>query len=220
MVLLAWAVLLSTSGSAWAAKGFGFVEGVAGIDPNDRTHEEWIRVKSFSQPVAGDKTLTGTGPLLGDFSMTKQQDASSQYLAQYAINGNFIPKVKIEVVVGDNAANNGRIPYLQWEMENARVSSYTPSGDAGGESVPIEEVVFNYDNIKYQYSEEDDTGKQLGKVTMTWTEPTLPPVVTTDGEVRSFVLVNVFVVPEPSCASLLFCGGLLMFRRPRLAPLG
>jgi hypothetical protein len=58
--------------------------------------------------------------------------------------------------------------------------------------------------IKYEFLEEDNMGSLLGKVTMLWEDPTMPPIVTSEGEVLHFQLVNQFPIPEPISLSLLF----------------
>lgn len=201
-------VFLCAAGSARAAKqSFAFIDGVAGNNADDKTHEDWIIIPSFSHPVAGDKTLTGTGPTLGDLTITKTMDATSAHLQQAALDGEVFDKVQIDLV---KTSPGDRVSYFQWELTNSQISSFSIIPDP---IEPLEEVAFNYEQIKFIYTKLDKDGNAKGMATMTWENPDLPPMVTTEGDVEEFELITEFVAPEPATLGLVVLGALVCGRR-------
>ena len=61
-----------------------------------------------------------------------------------------------------------RIPYFQWVLKKARVTSYSVSGGTEGGAVPTEQLSLNYEEIKWTYDEMDSENKSKGKVEAEW----------------------------------------------------
>ena len=59
---------------------------------------------------------------------------------------------------------------MLYTLSDAIVSSVRPGGSShGGETLPLEEVSFNYGKIEWQYTETDHkTGQPKGKIDAQW----------------------------------------------------
>ena len=136
-------------------------------------HEDWINLLSVSQSV-DRSSQTGTSgtarqrasAIFSDIVAAKDVDKSSPKLFLAVANGEAFPEVLIDVTTD---IFEKRVPYLQWELKNARITSYSISGSAGDGGVPTDTIALNYEEVKYSYTELDSkTGKSSGKVEATW----------------------------------------------------
>ncbi|HDP24283.1 MAG TPA: type VI secretion system tube protein Hcp [Deltaproteobacteria bacterium] len=149
------------------------IEGVPG-ESTDEKHKDWIEILSYShglsQPGSGSVSSGGGRSAERcdhqDFSIVKALDKSSPKLALFCCNGQHIKEVKLELcrAVGDKQK------YMEYKLSDVIVSAVRPGGNSqGGETLPLEEVSFNYGKIDWTYTETDHkTGKPKGDVKAYW----------------------------------------------------
>ncbi|HQJ09058.1 MAG TPA: type VI secretion system tube protein Hcp, partial [Deltaproteobacteria bacterium] len=101
-----------------------------------------------------------------DFSIVKTLDKASPKLALFCCNGSHINSVTIELC----RAGGDKQKYMEYKLSDVIVSSVRPGGSAsGGETLPLEEVSFNYGKIEWTYTEMDkQSGKPKGNVKANW----------------------------------------------------
>ncbi len=147
------------------------LEGIDG-ECTDEKHEKWIEVLSYShgvsQPASG--SISSGGSLSAercdhqDFSVVKTLDKASPKLSLFCCNGKHIDTVTIELC----RAGGDKQKYMEYKMSGVIVSSVRPGGSSqGGESLPLEEVSFNYGKIEWTYTETAE-GKIGGNVETHW----------------------------------------------------
>lgn len=149
------------------------IDGIPGESTDDK-HKDWIEVSSFnlgiSQPSAGAASSGGARSAeradFDDFSVTKALDKASPKLSVYVCKGDHIKEVKLELC----RATGEKSKYMEYKMEDVLVTSHRPGGSSqGGESLPTEEVSFNYGKITWTYTETDHkTGKAKGNLSTHW----------------------------------------------------
>jgi type VI secretion system secreted protein Hcp len=149
------------------------IDDIKGESTDDK-HKDWIEVLSYShglsQPTTASASSGGARTAErcnhSDFSIVKTLDAASPKLALFCCNGKHIPKVKIELC----RASEDKTKYMEYLMTDVIISSVRPGGSAhGGETLPLEEVSFNYGKIEWTYTATDHkTGKPAGDVKANW----------------------------------------------------
>jgi type VI secretion system secreted protein Hcp len=149
------------------------INGIEGESQDDK-HKNQIEILSFSW--GANQTATGAASSggarsaervnLSDFSIVKSVDKASPKLFLHCCNGKHIPDVTLELC----RATGDKQPYLEYKMTDVMISSYRPGGAShGGESLPMEEVSFNYAKIEFKYTATDHkTGKSAGDVKANW----------------------------------------------------
>ncbi len=149
------------------------VDGIEGESQDDK-HKSWIEILSYScgatQPVAGSRSSGGGASAervnLQDFSVMKTLDKASPKLFFNCCNGKHLKEVKLELC----RATGDKQKYMEYKMSDVLVSSVRPGGSAhGGETLPLEEVSFNYGKIEVIYTVTDQkTGAAKGDVKANW----------------------------------------------------
>lgn len=149
------------------------IDGVPGESTDDK-HKDWIELLSFStgvSQISSGASSSGGGRSAErcdhqDFSVVKTLDKASPKLALYCCNGTHIKEVTVELC----RAAGDKQKYMEYKMSEVIVSSARPGGSAqGGESLPLEEVSFNYGKIEWTYTETDHkTGKPKGDIVSWW----------------------------------------------------
>jgi type VI secretion system secreted protein Hcp len=154
-------------------------------ESTDAAHLGWIKVLSFSWGL--HKAGAGaTAAQHQDFSIVKTVDKASPKLALFCCYGSpngAIPSLIIEVC----RASGDKQKYMEYKMSDVIVSSCRSIGSAvstervgaataGSETLPLEEVSFNYQKIEWTYIQADGTPIYAGwdVVNNTPTNPTLP----------------------------------------------
>ncbi len=150
--------------------GYIKFDGVDG-EAQDKDHKGWSDLMSFSQPI--HKPGAGTGPtrrrgdvVLEDVVVVKEIDKSTPKLGEAICKGKVFPKVEIHLTA--SYTDSGRQTYFAYELKNVQISNYTISGSGQSEEVPVEEVSFNFEEIKVTYTECDAKGKKKGNVEYEW----------------------------------------------------
>jgi len=143
-------------------------------ESTDDKHKDWIEVLSYhcgvSQPASGSAS-TGGGRSAercnhSDFSVVKVLDKATAKLFLACCKGEHIKEVKLELC----RAAGDKQKYMEYKLSDVIVSSVRPGGSAqGGETLPLEEVSFNFGKIEWGYTETDHkTGKPKGDVKANW----------------------------------------------------
>lgn len=140
------------------------------VEPN---HGGWINLLSVSQSItrpmsagASGSTRQRSTATLGDIVCTKELDKSTPKLMEAICKGTNFPKVHIDLCT--SSQGDTRIPYMKWELVNARVTSYDVAGSTDGSVVPTESFGLNYEEVKWTYDELDKENKSKGKVETSW----------------------------------------------------
>jgi type VI secretion system secreted protein Hcp len=149
------------------------IDGIPGESTDDK-HKDWVEILSYShglsQPATGSASSGGARTAERcnhqDFSVVKTLDKASPKLALFCCNGKHIPKVTVELC----RATEDKTKYMEYLLTDVIVSSVRPGGSAqGGETLPLEEVSFNYGKIEWTYTATDHkTGKPAGDVKANW----------------------------------------------------
>jgi type VI secretion system secreted protein Hcp len=149
------------------------IDGIDGESTDDK-HKNWIEVLSYSHGVSQLSTgsrSSGGGASSGrcdhaDFSIVKTLDKASPKLNLYCCNGEHIKSVTVQLC----RAGKDKLKYMEYKLSDVLVTSVRPGGSSqGGESLPLEEVSFNYGKIDWIYTATDHaTGKPAGDVKTGW----------------------------------------------------
>ena len=124
-------------------------------------HEKWIELESCQMGVHRNVTsATGRGtnreasvPSVSEIVVTKYQDCASTGLFRASLWGEG-KKVKIDFCKTDKDKFE---PYLQIELENTLVSSYSASGHGGdGHARPMESLAMNFTKITFNATTMDN----------------------------------------------------------------
>ena len=142
-------------------------------ESTDDGHKDWINLLSISSSItrpmgagASGSTRHRSSATFGDVVCVKEVDASTPKLQEAIADGANFKSVKIDLCTSSEGGK--RIPYMQYELTNARVSSYSVSGATDGSQPPTEQISFNYEEIKVTYDKLDKENKSSGKVEYTW----------------------------------------------------
>ncbi len=143
-------------------------------ESTDDKHKDWIEVLSFSCGVsqrASGSASTGGGATaeradFQDFSIVKTLDKASPKLALACAGGTHIKEVVLELC----RAGGDKVKYMEYKLSHAVISSVRPGGSAqGGETLPLEEVSFNYGKIEWTYVQQKRAdGSGGGQVAAGW----------------------------------------------------
>ncbi len=127
------------------------IEGIKGNVTADG-HKEWIGLSSFSYgisrpvstPAGSTKNREVGAPNISEIQVTKEMDQASPYLFTESCIGKG-KKVKVHFC---RTSQDKLETYLEYELENAVVSSYSVS--SGGER-PTESFALNFTKIVTKY---------------------------------------------------------------------
>jgi type VI secretion system secreted protein Hcp len=143
-------------------------------ESTDDLHKEWIELLSFShgvsQPASGSASTSGGRSAERcdhqDFSVVKTLDKASPKLALFCCNGTHIKKINVELC----RAAGDKQKYMEYNLSDVIVSGVRPGGSSKStETLPLEEVSFNYGKIEWVYTETDhSTGKPKGNIQTNW----------------------------------------------------
>ena len=142
-------------------------------ESTDSGHADWINLLSVSNSItrpmaagASGSTRHRSSATFGDIVCVKEVDASTPKLQEAIADGTNFPKVNIDLTTSSEGGE--RLPYLTWELVNARVSSYSVSGATDGSAVPTEQISLNFEEIKVTYYKYDKDNKSKGQVDYGW----------------------------------------------------
>jgi type VI secretion system secreted protein Hcp len=137
-------------------------------------HKDWINLLSVSQSITRPMAAGSSGSTrhrasatLGDLVLVKELDKSTPKLMESICLGTNYPSVHLDLTTSSEGQE--RTPYFQWELTNARVTSYSVSGNCEGSGgVPTESFSLNFEEIKWTYNVLDKKNAVQGKVEATW----------------------------------------------------
>jgi len=148
-----------------AFDAFLLIEDIPG-ESTDDAHAEWIEVLSFnhgiSQPTSASASSGGGASAErcdhGDFNIVKAIDLATVPIHMACCKGTHIPKVTLELC----RAGGEKVKYMSVILSQVVISNVRPGGSSGGsETLPLEEVSFNYGKIEWEYNQQsraDGTG--------------------------------------------------------------
>ncbi len=149
------------------------IDGVPGESSDDK-HADWIEILSYSSGVS--QTASGSASSGGgasseradfqDFSIVKTLDKASPKLAVQCASGTHIKEIVLELC----RAGGDKVKYMEYKLSNCIVSSVRPGGSSGGtETLPLEEVSFNYGKIEWAYIQQKRSdGSGGGQIAGGW----------------------------------------------------
>jgi type VI secretion system secreted protein Hcp len=139
----------------------------------DSAHEGWIEILSYScgvdQPASTSASSAGSlSSQRADFhpfTVVKALDKASPKLALGAASGEHYPSAILELC----RAGGDKQVYMQYKLTDVIVSSFRSGGNGGSETLPTEEVAFNYGKIEWKYTLTKVAGGQgSGNVAAGW----------------------------------------------------
>jgi type VI secretion system secreted protein Hcp len=148
------------------------VESVDG-ESLDGAHEGWIEILSYSlgvdQPASTSASSAGSlSSQRADFhpfTVVKALDKASPKLALGAASGEHFPSAILELC----RAGGDKQVYMQYKLTDVIVSSFRAGGNGASETLPTEEVAFNYGKIEWKYTQTKVAGgKGSGNVAAGW----------------------------------------------------
>jgi type VI secretion system secreted protein Hcp len=146
------------------------IDGIPGESTDDK-HKDWIEVLSYSfgvsQPASATASSSGGAAAeranFQDISIVKTLDKASPKLALACASGQHIKEITIELC----RAGGDKVPYMEYKMSEAIISSVSVGGGGGGE--PTESLTFNYAKIQWTYTQQKRAdGSPGGKVAAGW----------------------------------------------------
>jgi len=149
------------------------IDGIDG-ESTDDAHADQIEVLSYSigviQTTSASASSGGGASAeradFQDFSIVKALDKASPKLAIACADGTHIGEIILELC----RAGGDKLKYMEYKLTNCIVSSWQPSGSAGGdETLPLEDVSFNYGKIELTYTlQKRADGSGGGNVAAGW----------------------------------------------------
>jgi len=143
------------------------IEGIDGESTAAGGHVDWIEIESFSWGASRPSTSTGRTrgggrASFSDMSVVKRIDAASPNLYLACASGKRYPSATLQI----RKAGEGPVPYMEYRLENVRISSVSVSSSEGS-AEPVEEVTLSYGKIVWTYMPQDAT-RQGGGVEKSW----------------------------------------------------
>ncbi len=154
-----------------AAQGAAFIkfDGIDG-ESTDKDHRGWSELESFSQAIhkpggsATGATRRRGDVIMKDLTYSKELDKSSPKIAEAIAKGKVFLKVEIHLT---RDAGGERVTYYRYELKNVLVTSYSVGGSSS-DSVPVEQISLNFEEIKVTYTEVGADGAKKGNVEYSW----------------------------------------------------
>jgi len=149
------------------------IDGIPG-ESTDSKHKDWIEVLSYSCGVSqrASASASSSGGATAeradfqDFSIVKALDKASPKLALACADGSHIKEITLELC----RAGGDKVKYMEYKLTHSIVSSVRPGGSAGGnETLPLEEVSFNFGKVQWTYVQQKRAdGSGGGNVAAGW----------------------------------------------------
>ena len=123
--------------------------------------------QSITRPASGatgQSRRRGTA-IFNDLVLVKELDKASVKLREKLAQGEIIPVLEIELTATFGGA---RATYFRYELKNVQITSFSLDA-SGSDGVPATEVIsVSFEEIKWIYTEFDDTGSSQGNVEASW----------------------------------------------------
>lgn len=165
-------VVLSSFFAMSSASAAAFVkfDGIDG-ESKDANHLGWSDLLAITEAIskpssaAAGSTRQRAAAVFEDIVLVKEIDKTSVKLREGLAKGKVYPKVEIELT---KTFGGARTTYFKYEMTNVLVTSFSMNVSGSDGDVPVEQVSLNFEEIKWTYTEFDDTGASLGNIEATW----------------------------------------------------
>lgn len=158
LALTAPAVALSLTGAYGASDYLLEIEGIKG-ESTDSKHADAIELESFSWGATNSGSMAKTITL----SLGKRIDKSSPLLFLACAKGNHIPQAIL--TCRKSGGDGGKNDYYVITFSDILVSSYQSGGGGGSggtaDTLPTEQIAFNFQKITFEYRRLDETGQQI-----------------------------------------------------------
>ncbi len=143
------------------------IEGIEGESTAAGGHGDWIEIESFSWAASRPSTSTGRTrgggrTSFSDMSVVKKVYAASPNLYLACASGKHYPSATLQI----RKAGEGPVPYMEYRLENVRISSVSVSTSESS-AEPVEEVTLSYGKIVWTYTPADATPRG-GSVEKSW----------------------------------------------------
>jgi type VI secretion system secreted protein Hcp len=148
------------------------IDGIPGESTDDK-HKDWIEVLSYSsgitRPTSAPAGTAGGSTAervhFQDFFIVKALDKASPKIALACADGTHIKEVILELC----RAGGDKVKYMEYKLSNCMFTSYRPGGSVKGtETLPLEEISFNYGKIQWTYTQVRADGSAGEQVTAGW----------------------------------------------------
>jgi len=132
------------------------LDGIQGESSDDK-HAGWIQIMSWSWGASQVSSVAGTGGSgagkadLSDFSIMKYLDKASTPIFKALVTGTHIKTGNFEAV----KAGAGGKPFFKVDFQELFVTSQQESASS---EIPTESVSFSYNQIKVEYSQQNEQG--------------------------------------------------------------
>ena len=126
-------------------------------------HVDWINVLAVS--TGADRSSSNwADSTLQDIVVTKESDKSTPKLVESILTGKVHDKVVIDFVISNPTSPSlPELPYLIWELRNARITSYSFNASDANE-LPTEEYGLTFDALRVTYIKYDEQGQETDRV--------------------------------------------------------
>ncbi len=138
-------------------------DGITG-ETRDDYFKGWIEVKEFTFGIENTLNITSASGGAGagkadfkEFTVKKQTDISSPYLAIVCGMGGHFSDVQLWLRKSGASGQSGGKPYLKYAFKLVAVKSVEWSGSSG-DDVPEETVIFEYGAMKVEYFKQSEDG--------------------------------------------------------------
>ena len=149
------ALAFAGAANAAAVDYFLKIDGIKG-ESADKDHKDEIQIESWSWGAT--QTSTQGSARAGkacaqEIHFTKMVDKSSPLLAQGVMSGGVIPNA---ILIGRKSGGDRPVEYLQYEMKNVLISSYSIAGSSS--SLPMDSFSLNFANVTFEYKTQKADG--------------------------------------------------------------
>ena len=144
------------------------LDGIKGESRDDK-HKDEIDILSYSwgETQAGTFAFGGGGGAgkvqMQDFHFTTKYSKASPLMFFSCASGEHIKSA----VLTARKAGEQQFEFLKVELNDVMITSYQ-TGGSGGTDLPTEQVSLNFAQIKFEYKEQDETGKPAETIRRGW----------------------------------------------------
>jgi len=155
--------------SADAASIFLKLDGVRGDSSDDR-HRDEIEIQSWAWGLSNTGGISADGMRdsgrahFQDLTVTKVVDSASTVLMQHAANGAYFIEGKLTVL---KTTSTSPIESEIITMKNVHITSIS-LGSSEGENIVTEQVTFNFEEVKVEYTPYDQKGSPGSPSEFNW----------------------------------------------------
>ena len=146
------------------------IDGIEG-ESKDAKHKNEIDIAAFSW----SEHQSGTAHAGGGFGGGKVQAGDAQFSSSYFSKAS--PKLFLACASGEHIkkavlicrrAGKEQQEFLKWTFSDLLISSYSSSGQAGGDGLPTESFSLNFTKIEMEYKEQKPDGTLGGATPAGW----------------------------------------------------